>query len=167
MMIWYWEVFNLSVFTMKNLAAHTTTPALSTGYWRVKYCKMIRLFLIKLLAGVDREEKFWDSLSCDSSSDDEMRISLPSLPPSLPPSDVKTRQMLTTREQMVQLSLTSLLMKAVRPWTLRLETRPGLQHSDWASSWQGQQTWLQTNLDPIIYISKWPQHTIPPTILSS
>ena len=57
-------------------------------YWRVKYHKIIRLFL-QLLAGFDWEVKFWDSLSCDSSSDDEMRTSLPSLPPC----DVKTRQM--------------------------------------------------------------------------
>ena len=73
--IWYWEVFNLSVFTLNNLApAHCRHPQC----WRVKYYKMIRLFL-KLLAGVDWEVKFWDRLRCDSSSDEEMRLSLSKL----------------------------------------------------------------------------------------
>ena len=140
--IWYWEVFNLSVFTMNYLAPghyctlHTTTTTTITS--EISSIVPQQTFGWSWLRSkVLRQSELWFIIWWWA--EDQSALP-PSLSPSLPLSDVKTRQMswlLTTREQMLhhKLSLPPSLPLPLpqhiggtegrpSPWTLRLETRP-------------------------------------------
>ena len=136
--IWYWEVFNLSVFTLNNLApAHYRHPQC----WRVKYYKMIRPAV--------PQTSGWSWLRSEVLRQTEMWFIIRGGDEAQP---VKTRQMsglLTTGEQMVhQISI------SVAMWRLGVEKRPRPASNTLTGPPPVKartQTVLQTNLDPIIF----------------